>query len=461
MLELSPAELVGTALSCLDPELGERLACVATVESTGDDARMPSSWSTRHADGSVLWLDVSIGAERDASGAVRGFLVQAVDATNRRMAEDDLRRLAAAQRIAHLGSFEQDPESGMLEPTEELTRLLGIESSGPISVAQLMDVVHPDDRERLGDAIGSCFAHHTPVDMVHRLSLADGTVRWVHALAEFSEDSRSGRPSVLGTIIDITDREVDEQAVATMLRELEDIQRLTRLGSFEQDPALDEIKLSNELRRMLNIESTDAITIDRMIEAVHPEDQKRLRSAMEVCVAYHSSFDVVHRLLLPDETLRWVHSQGQWVPAQPGGRDHVLGSVLDITERKIAEDTLVFEFSHDSLTGLTNRAAFLKQVDRALSASQSQAKQLAVLLMDIDDFKTVNDSLGHPAGDELLEVVSRVSTALRPARHRRPARRRRVRGPPRSRNDARNVAQRLPNGSRRPCARRSAWPSTK
>ncbi len=411
VLGRSPADLVGLTLSSLDAVLGESLAAVRSPQDAGEeDARTLISWRTQRPDGSVVWLDASIRVVAD--GSARRFLVQVSDATGRHLAEEDVRRLEAAQRIAHLGSFEQDPDTGVLDATSELKRLLGIESTGPISVSQLMDVVHPDDRARLGEAIGSCLADRTPVDMVHRLVLADGTTRWVHALAEWSEDPRTGRRSVLGTIIDITEREVAEQAVAAMLRELEDIQRLTRLGSFEHDPALDQIKLSNELRRLLGIQTEGTISIARMIEAVHPEDQHRLRTAMEVCVAYHSSFDVVHRLLLPDETLRWVHTQGEWVPAQPGGRDHVLGSVLDITERKIAEDTLVFEFSHDNLTGLTNRAAFLKQVDRALSASQSQARQLAVLLMDVDDFKTVNDSLGHVVGDELLVDLAHRLTAV-------------------------------------------------
>ncbi len=408
MVELSSSEIIGESLFALaDRQSTGALEALMVNACTSNQAvTKVVNWKNLRPGGTIVWLETSIRPVRDAHGDVIGYFGQTTDSTERRLAEDEVRRLESAQRIAHLGSFEQDPETGMLEVTDELIRLLGIESSSPLSLTQLMDVVHPDDRQLLGEAIGSCLQQHTPVDMVHRLELADGTVRWVHALAEWTEDPRSGRPSVLGTIFDITDREVAEQAVAAMLRELEDIQRLTRLGSFEQDPALDQIKLSNELRRLLGIESSGPITIERMIEAVHPEDQKRLRAAMAACVAYHSSFDVVHRLHLPDETLRWVHAHGEWVPAQPGGRDHVLGSVLDITERKIAEDTLVFEFSHDSLTGLTNRAAFLKQVDRALSASQSQAKQLAVLLLDVDDFKTVNDSLGHVVGDELLVDLS-------------------------------------------------------
>ena len=228
----------------------------------------------RHA-----WINLSryglVRRPRDRDG----HLVQAHDVTAIVSAENEVRRLETAQRIAHLGSFEQDPESGVLEGTAELKRLLGIEAEGPIFGAQLMMVVHPDDREGLGEAIEACCKEHTPVDIVHRLVLADGTTRWVHALAEWSESGPSDRPCVFGTIIDVTDR-------------------------------------------------------------------------------------------------------------------------------KVAEDSLLFEYMHDNLTGLANRTSFLNIVERSLVIAKYQARHLAVLLLDVDDFKTVNDSLGHAAGDQLLVDLS-------------------------------------------------------
>jgi diguanylate cyclase (GGDEF)-like protein/PAS domain S-box-containing protein len=277
----SCAELVGLTFSSLaDPERFdaiEALMANSIAEKSGESRVI----STRHRrpDGAIVWIDLAVRPMLDDQGAVTGIFAQAFDVTALKLAEDEVRRLGTAQRVAHLGSFEQDPESGMLEASTELRRLLGVEASGPMSVGRLMMVVHPDDRAKLGAAIEACFKDHTPVDLVHRLVMADGTIRWVHALAEWTETAEVGRHSVLGTII-------------------------------------------------------------------------------------------------------------------------------DITGRKAAEDTLVFEYTHDSLTGLENRTSFLRTVDRALATAQYQAKHLAVLLLDVDDFKTVNDSLGHAAGDELLVDLS-------------------------------------------------------
>ena len=229
----SSADLVGMEFAVimgLESDGSDEVAALAFDEHNPQSRVMRK----RHLrpDGSVAWIELTMRPIVDDQGAVTSIFAQAIDVTSLKLAEDDVRRFAAAQQIAHLGSFEQDPHSGLLEATAELRRLVGIEANGPMTVDQLMHVVHPEDRDRLGAAIDACFREHAPVDLVHRLLLDDGTLRWVHALAEWTETSQVGRYSVLGTIIDITEREVAEQAVVAMLRELEEVQRVARARQF-------------------------------------------------------------------------------------------------------------------------------------------------------------------------------------------------------------------------------------
>ncbi|CAA9461932.1 MAG: diguanylate cyclase/phosphodiesterase (GGDEF & EAL domains) with PAS/PAC sensor(s) [uncultured Rubrobacteraceae bacterium] len=97
-----------------------------------------------------------------------------------------------------------------------------------------------------------------------------------------------------------------------------------------------------------------------------------------------------------------------------GGRRRILGSAHDITGRKAVEERLMHQAFHDSLTGLPNRALFLDRLERALARADRERRSVTVFFMDLDDFKLVNDSLGHAAGDELLiAVAGRLQNRLR------------------------------------------------
>ena len=115
--------------------------------------------------------------------------------------------------------------------------------------------------------------------------------------------------------------------------------------------------------------------------------------------------------------------------------EHVGGIVLncrDISERKAFEEQLTHQAFHDPVTGLANRALFAERVRHAIARTRREHHSVAVVFLDLDDFKTINDSLGHAAGDEVLvEVAKRLATQHPRERHRRALRRRRVRVAPR------------------------------
>jgi diguanylate cyclase (GGDEF)-like protein/PAS domain S-box-containing protein len=141
---------------------------------------------------------------------------------------------------------------------------------------------------------------------------------------------------------------------------------------------------------------------------LHPEDRDRvmLDEETEWAEAPADSQAIEYRLQAKDGRIVWVSDQSYLIMGQEGRPLYWSGFLLDITERKELEEQLLHQALHDPLTGLVNRALFTNRVEHAVDRTDRSSMPPAVVCLDLDDFKTINDSLGHDAGDQLLKHVS-------------------------------------------------------
>lgn len=156
---------------------------------------------------------------------------------------------------------------------------------------------------------------------------------------------------------------------------------------------------------------------EEFFQRVHPQDLNPLKSALALHLKGRTThFESEYRVLHKDGEYRWILCRGLAVRDAEGKPYRMAGSQTDITERKSAQAQLLHQALHDTLTGLPNRLLFMERLEYAMKRFKGEDYLFAVLFLDLDRFKVVNDSLGHDTGDRLLVAIAqRLKACVRPS----------------------------------------------
>jgi diguanylate cyclase (GGDEF)-like protein len=199
-------------------------------------------------------------------------------------------------------------------------------------------------------------------------------------------------------------------------RRLSNAQRIGEMGDWEWAVRAEKISTSEQASRLLELAagSTQWSPIE-FFAHVHPDDAEKLHDAFAHAIAAAQGFSMEFRVVAPDGAIRHLQQQVELLERHPGGPAvRLAGAMHDITRRKDAEERIRQLAYFDTLTGLPNRLRFTEQLGRALAQAERHQRRLAVMFVDLDNFKRVNDTLGHSVGDQLLrEASARLSRALR------------------------------------------------
>jgi diguanylate cyclase (GGDEF)-like protein/PAS domain S-box-containing protein len=206
------------------------------------------------------------------------------------------------------------------------------------------------------------------------------------------------------------------EALRRSEQRLIEAQRISKVGSYDFEIATNTNIWSDQLYRIYGREpqSFDA-SYEVFLGMLHPDDVEHVLAVHQHSLETLEPFEMEERIVWPDGRVRTLASWGEVVTDTDGRPARMVGICWDITDRRAMEEQLVHDALHDRLSGLPNRTLFVDRLTQAIAALPRRTGTLAVLFLDVDRFKVINDGLGHDAGDEvLLELSRRLDALMRP-----------------------------------------------
>ncbi len=279
-------------------------------------------------------------------------------------------------------------------------------------------ITHPDDLEADLSQLHRLLAGEIGwYQMEKRYRHREGHYLWGLLSVSLVRDSAGEPLYFVGQVQNIDAQKRAEAALRETAANLSLAQQIAHVGSWSLALGSGEIFWSDELYRMLGYEprSVDPRQLDLAMLA-HPDDSALMREVLEATTTTHMPFMGEIRVVRADGAIRTMLVQTETIYDEQGRPWRNIGTVLDITERKTLEAQLIHQAFHDPLTGLPNRALFLDRLHHALARRREAHQEVAVLFLDLDRFKIVNDSLGHACGDDLLRLAAqRIQACVRPS----------------------------------------------
>lgn len=388
---------------------------LAFAEAAAANRPFMAEYRVRHLDDSWHWAQQHARHTYDAGGTARFVDGVIFDITSRRREDERVRKLANALPVAvYQSTIDKHEHHRMLYISEAIERLTGFSARAVLADPDLLYAhIHPDDLPGFAAADIAAFRSRAEFDQVVRFERADGELRWI-AVRSSPHTTEDGTLIYQGYLEDITAQKVAEERMRRSESFLQQIFDTTNAGIFLVN-AQGVITFANDkMTRMF------ACSMQQLVQApytslINPAERESGHRKMLALLA--SSIDSVNleRLYLrKDGSTFWGNLSGKRFTLSSGEEQGLIGVIMDISERKRAEEEVRNLAFYDPLTGLPNRRLLMDHLQTAMDISARSGSYGALIFIDLDNFKTLNDTLGHDVGDELLvAVAARLQFAVR------------------------------------------------
>ena len=360
----------------------------------------------RAKDGSQYWVNTTIVPMLDDAGKPQHYIAIRTDITQNKLHET---MLEEAQHLGKLGHWQLDLIHNKLNWSSEIFRIFEIE---PVKFAATYEAfverIHPEDRELVNRSYTDSVANHSSYAIEHRLLFADGRIKWVSECGNTHYDA-SGKPMLsLGTVQDITKSKLTDEKMR-----ISSIAFETQEAILVTDAQASIISVNKSFEKLTGYSAEEAIG----------KNPRILQSGRHDAEFYQAMWRSLHENGSWSGEMWDKRKDGSLYPKwltittvrdTAGEISHYVAIFMDISERKRAEEEVHRLAFYDHLTQLPNRRLLMDRLEQALVASQRNGTHGALMFMDLDNFKILNDTKGHDVGDLLLiEVAGRIKGCVR------------------------------------------------
>lgn len=360
----------------------------------------------------------------------------------------------ATEQLAQIGHYEWDYESGrLISCSEEYARIFGMSVEQTMKLhdnwEKTFRLIHVDDRARYKDIVQS-FPDKKLLDVEFRIVLRDGVIRHIRELGVIVSDEKGEERSSFGVIQDITDRVKHHRDMANRDVLAQQAETITDIGHFIFDLISETyVYISPGFARLHGVSCEEYLarvnSQDDDISDVHEDDYARVVEVYKQHSINGEEYSIDYRIHRADGEIRWIREQSTAHQISDGVVQQSLGVLQDITDQKYTEEKLLgakieletkvkyrteelantveqlqleiqerkkiaaeldFLANHDALTGLPSLRLCKDRLEHSLAESRRNKQKSAVMFVDLDGFKQVNDRHGHEKGDMVLKVVA-------------------------------------------------------